>query len=257
MKTTQLLKWDVIGACVRKVGISLLLGLLLVLVTQAQAGYTDTQTFSLPENESDYLPWKTQLEFDLSQYSGDLSQITNWTLSFSNVNLTSQMLLYRSKADAYGNVIKEGDYVANLMYQLGITVAGRTISDYNTLTPLDPNAVYRVKEDVVLNVKEETAFDQFGYSELQFNWLSEGTSLSSLLNNDGKLIFELTYIGLDGSLDFGRPEGTTIGFETISLGGNVVLSFDTPAATPEPATFLMFGAAMVIGLPMIRRMRRK
>jgi hypothetical protein len=247
----QMGKWET--GCVKKI-ISLFFILLLGVATPTQADYQQAQSFSLPEEGND--PWVTQLVFDLSDYSGDLSQIKDWTISFSHAVLTSQMIIH-NEGVIEDNTIYAGDYEADLTYRLGITAAGQTVSDGNARTIIDPPVYYQVENDVSLNLGETKTFEQVGTTEFEFQWTSEGAILSSFLDGNF-LILDFNYRGLSGDLAFDIPDGMTKGFRTVSLAGDIVLSFAEPVSgTPEPATFLIFGTAAVIGLPVVRRMRRK
>jgi hypothetical protein len=222
---------------------------LVMSVVSAKAEYVSEQlTFSkIPGGQS------ANVELDFSSY--DLSTAHSFTFEFP-LGLTSYLNLTN---DDYGGdyEIDAGTvYTGTLQYQLGVTADnGNGTVSLTDITVNDFDVTYTVADAV--NLSEGNKYRIKTQSVLPSQLTLTADEFLNLLDEDNHLNMDFNFLGPNMDYGFTLPPGNNPGFKVEPLTGEIKVTLNTVPVTPEPASLLIFGAAVILGLPLALRFRRK
>jgi hypothetical protein len=226
---------------------------LVMFVVSAKAEYVSEQfTFNkIPGGQSAYV------DLDFSSY--DLSTASSFIFEFP-LGLTSYL---RFTNEDYGGdyEINAGTYSGTLTYNLGVAADnGNGSIALTNVTNVDAvNVTYTVTNAV--NLSEGNNYNTPNTASTLPTLPSKLTLTAdeflNLLDTDNHLNMSFDFSGPQIDYQFSLPPDINPGFKVESLAGEIKVSFDTAPVTPEPSSLLIFGAAMILGLPFAWRFRRK
>ncbi|MDR0338439.1 MAG: hypothetical protein LBI18_15300 [Planctomycetaceae bacterium] len=223
-----------------------------VSVVSAQAEYlSESFTFGkVPGGQS------ASVELDFSSY--DLSTANSFVFEFP-LGLTSSFYFTNDDYGGDFSVPANTVYAGTVSYTLSVTA-----DKGNGPIPLDVTNVnefdvaYTVTEAINLS-EGDPAYRTLGtQSDLYPGLTLTASEFIDLLDADQHLNLDFAFTGPTGSLDsFLYQVGIASGIRVESLEGMITVSFDSAPVTPEPASWLIFGTAVILGIPIVRRFRRK
>jgi hypothetical protein len=228
----------------------LVVTLMLAFTVPVNAGYVQTDEFSV--NFSDN---SANLLIDLNDWS---EYLTGEAKVSAHIDFTaaveSRLSFYNGGDETYEGI--SGNHFADIEGKFSVSeFLGSSIGSES----VNVDAQYQFSQNT-LSAGEKISSD-WVQNSINVTW--DIDNILPLLNeNSLSLLFQAT----EFKGTYGGPlnNGNNDLFVNVRLSefssATVRLSIETPtsfSATPEPATFLMFGAAIVIGIPVVRRLRQK